>query len=252
MSNIGNTANYIDFVTIESSMHGNREKKLLDTTNIFNVNLKILGQGVEWNGNVTKLRVLKEFLESSTKKYICLTDSRDVLYAADEETIYETFLHNFDSDSIIFNGETNCFPEPDFAELHPHQEKKYRYLNSGCVIGNQQVLKSVVNEALELLENASDIKSDQYFFQKIFLSKKYNISLDYDCKIFQCIWDEDYGRNNNFDLVYTKDCIYNRLTKTIPLIFHYPGPTCVGSQAYKVITKNYYSLIDNTYINKKV
>ncbi len=102
----------------------------------------------------------------------------------------------------------------------------------------------MVSEALELLENASDIKSDQYFFQKIFLSKKYNISLDYDCKIFQCIWDQDWGRNNNFDLVYTKDCIYNRLTKTIPLIFHYPGPTCVGSQAYKVITKNYYSLTD--------
>jgi hypothetical protein len=233
-------------------MHGNREKKLLDTTNIFNVNLKILGQGVEWeSGHVTKLTVLKEFLESSTKEYICLTDSRDVLYAANEETIYETFLDNFDSDSIIFNGETNCFPDPNFAELHPHQEKKYKYLNSGCVIGSQQVLKSVVNDALELLKTGSYIKDDQYLFQKIFLSKKYNISLDYDCKIFQCIWDEDWGRNNNFDLVYTKDYIYNRLTKTIPLIFHYPGPTCVGSQAYKVITKNYYSLIDTTFLEKK-
>lgn len=239
---VNSTAN-LEFVTIESTVHGGKEKWLLDTARIQNINIKVLGKGVEWKGNTTKLALLKDYLEKSTAELICFVDARDVLFAGSEQQIYDAFIKNFPADSIVFNGETNCYPDKSHAKLHPYQDKKYKYLNSGCVIGNRLTLLSVIKDCIKLFKKTPSIKSDQYFFQKIFLGNKYKdrFTLDYDCVIFQCIWDEDWGRNNNFDLVYTRNGIYNRLTKTKPLIFHYPGPTCVGSQAYKVITKNYHT-----------
>ena len=66
------------------------------------------------------------------------------------------------------------------------------------------------------------------------------ITLDYDCKIFQCLWDEEWGRSANFDIVYNKHKIYNKLTKTEPCVFHTPGPTCSDSQVWKIINNKYH------------
>lgn len=246
MSNTIQTVNStpkLEFVTIESTVHSGKEKWLLETARLQNVNIKMLGKGLDWKGNTTKLLLLKKYLQTSTAELVCYVDARDVLFAATEQQIYDTFVKNFSMDTIVFNGETNCHPDKSHAKLHPHQDKKYKYLNAGCVIGSRTTLLAVVKDCIKLFEKNPSIKSDQYFFQKIFLSNKYKhrFTLDYDCVIFQCIWDQDWGRNNNFDLVYTRRGIYNRLTKTNPLIFHYPGPTCVGSQAYKVITKKYHT-----------
>ena len=81
------------------------------------------------------------------------------------------------------------------------------------------------------------------------MSGKYGdkFTLDYDCKIFQCVWDNDWGRSNNFDLIYTKDDIYNRLTDTHPLIFHFPGPTTTDSQVWKILNGKYYSSTQNNF-----
>lgn len=228
------------FITIETDTHNNLERKLLRSTEINNIDIEVIGKGIDWNGFVTKFKIIIDYLSTIEDELVCLTDSRDVLYMSDSETISNTFLSNFDKDSIVFNGETNCFPEPSFAELHPNQHKKYKYLNSGCVIGSKETLLKVCKEAIKLY-NEDKINDDQYLLQKIFLSKKYNVTIDYDCKIFQCVWDENWGRSNNFDLLYDSDGIYNRLTKTNPLIFHFPGPTYppYDSQALKILNGSY-------------
>jgi len=249
----------IDFISFENTIHKFKEKWLVNTAQQYGVNIKFIGRDSEhgkstkWNGFIDKLKTTKKYLESIDSELVCVLDSRDTLIAATEDLIYDTFINTFSKDTVIFNGETNCYPDSSLAELHPMQDKKYKYLNAGACMGNRELLITLYENAIELY-NDNGRGDDQLQLQTILISNKFgdNFTIDYDCNIFQCIWDENYGRNNNFDLVYTKDCIYNRLTKTIPLIFHYPGPTCVGSQAYKVITKNYYSLIDNTYINKKV
>ena len=73
--------------------------------------------------------------------------------------------------------------------------------------------------------------------------------------------DNTYGRENmsvftaaypnNFDLVYTKEEIFNRLTDTYPLIFHYPGPTCTGSQVWKILNRRYYKISNDSYYKQK-
>jgi hypothetical protein len=242
----------IHFLSIETETQSNIEKNLIESSRINNIDLHIIGRGVKWDGFITKFQILKEYLLTISEDIVCLTDSRDVLYMSDSKKIYNTFIKNFSKDCIVFNGETNCFPEKSFAELHPNQSKKYKYLNSGCVIGSRILLIEIVDKCLELYDSCK-INDDQYLLQKIFLDGEYGdaFTIDYDCKIFQCIWDEDYGRSNNFDLVYTQNEIYNRLTDTYPLIFHYPGPTCTGSQVWKILNKKYYKIPNTKYYKEK-
>lgn len=240
----------IKFLSVESSTHGKYEEKLLHSCKLNNVGIEFLGKGTEWKGNITKYEIVIEYLKSIKNELICLTDSRDVLYMSNPTEIYNTFIENFDRDSIVFNGETNCWPDESFAPKHPFQNKKYRYLNSGCVIGNRELLLAVYEDACELCkESGEGITSDQYYLQQIFISGKYGdkFTLDYDCHIFQCVWDEDWGRSNNFDLIYTKDNIYNRLTDTYPLVFHFPGPTTTDSQVWKILNGNYSKIIKNNF-----
>jgi len=230
----------IKFIAIETDSHNIVEKKLLHSCNVNGIDINIIGKGTNWGGFVTKFEIIVEYLSQLTTELVCLTDSRDVLYMSDEDTIYNTFIENFDKDSIVFNGGTNSWPEPLFAELHPNQHKKYKYLNSGCVIGSRLTLLEAAKKSIELYKK-TEYNDDQYILQKIFLDDELNgkLTLDYDCKIFQCIWDEARGNSNNFDLIYTKDAIYNRLTNTHPLIFHFPGPTSVDSQVWKILNREY-------------
>lgn len=238
----------IKFVSIETDAHGRVEQKLLHSCNIHNIDIQLIGKGTEWNGFITKWQLMVNYLSQISEELVCLTDSRDVLYMSDMDTIYNTFVENFDKDSIVFNGETNCFPEKSFAKLHPNQHKKYKYLNAGCVIGSRKTLLEVAHKVLKLYETEK-LNDDQFLLQKILLDDALDgrLTLDYDCKIFQCLWDEDWGRSNNFDLIYTKDGIYNRLTETHPLIFHFPGPTTTDSQVWKILNGEYSQVTKNNF-----
>ena len=113
----------IKFISIETDSHNNVEKKLLHSCNLNNIDIQLIGKGTKWEGFVTKFKIMVDYLSQISEELVCLTDSRDVLYMSDEDTIYNTFIENFDKDSIVFNGETNCFPEPKFTGLHPNQHK---------------------------------------------------------------------------------------------------------------------------------
>lgn len=231
--------NNIKFISIETNYNKKSEHKLLHSCDVNNIDINIIGKGNKWNGFITKFHIMVDYLSQISDELVCLTDSRDVLYMKSADEIYNTFIKNFDKESIVFNGETNCHPYPILSELHPHQDKKYKYLNSGCVIGSRKTLLKSAKIALDLYET-TQINDDQYLLQKIFLDNMTNgkVTLDYDCKIFQCVWDEDWGKENNFDLIYGKDYIYNRLTNTHPLIFHFPGfpkGLTVDSQVWKIL-----------------
>ena len=236
----------IRFISPETDAFKNHENKLIQSCRINNIDINIIGKNIKWDGFITKYKLTIDYLKSVKEEIICYTDSRDVLYMSDEKTIYDTFIKNFDKNAIVFNAETNCYPEKLLAPLHPQQDKKYKYLNSGCIIGSRKTMIEVFEEAVKLFE-ISDYNDDQYLVQRLFITGQYNIQLDYDCKIFQCLWDENFGRSNNFDIIYTKDEIYNRLTKTTPLIFHFPGPTTTDSQVWKILNNKYYNINKNNY-----
>ena len=236
----------IEFLAVETDLHKNEYKGLLESARINNVDLKVLGRGEKWNGFfTTKWKILREYLPTIDTELVCITDARDVYYFSSGEKIYETFTKKFSKNSVIFSGETNCDPDKTLATQHPNQEKKYKYLNAGQVIGNRELLIELVDKCQTLYDECG-IDHDQYLFQRMLIAGEYGdrLTLDYNCEIFQCIWDQDWGRSNNFDLIYTKDEIYNRLTDTYPMVFHYPGKTCTGSQVWKILNKKYYKSVN--------
>lgn len=209
------------------------EKPLRQSASRFNVNLTAIGKGEKWEGFTTKLKLYKEYLQTRTEKFVLGMDSRDTLYINNADEILDRFikLYYCRGHKIVFNSETNCYPNKELADKHPCQSKKYKYLNSGCFIGEREYFIDLLNECETYAKKKKVINKndDQELIQHIFLDKinkqDHSIWLDYDCNIFQVLWDEHGGRSANFDMVYQKDCCYNLNTKTFPCIIHYPGPT---------------------------
>jgi hypothetical protein len=259
----------IKFIAVETDIHNSVEKKLLHSCAINGIDIHILGRGVEWISFMTKINLLVEYLQTINEEIVCVTDSRDVLFISNEDTIYNKFINKFGKDIVVFNAETNIWPDKKLGDVHPNQHKKYRYLNAGCVIGNRLLLLEIYNKCVELfktdniLHRINELKlnqskskfanypfaDDQYLLQYIFINNDYgdNFTIDYDCEIFQVVWDQNWGRSNNFDLIYSKDVIYNRLTDTYPSIFHFPGPTTTNSQVWKIINKDYGVVSSNNF-----
>ena len=61
---------------------------------------------------------------------------------------------------------------------------------------------------------------DQESLQMAYMKNTKDIKLDSNCELFQVMWDEDFGRSANFDVLFNNSYIYNELTDTYPCILH--------------------------------
>ena len=210
------------------------DKRLYQSCERLNIHPTVFGRYRKWRKPVDKIITLKESLNNIDIKedYILFIDSRDVLFYKGLEEIEKRFTENFTNSKVIFNAETNCYPFDSLKDSYPNPKEKYRFLNSGMMIGRRDIFVKLINEVYPM-------------FKKLFLEfdKKYGkdnpIGLDYNCDIFQVLWDENWGRSANFDIIYNSKYIYNRLTETEPCIFHMPGPTTTDSQVWKIINNRY-------------
>ena len=219
----------MDIITVETSTNPKDIKWLIESWQRFDIVGKILGRGLKWEGFSTKVQILKDYILQSDSDIILFTDSRDVVFAADELTIHQAFLST--GANILFGAETNLYPNKSL--IHGNKESKYRYLNSGLFIGYTSYLKELFS-TIEVTAGMDDQEALQIKYIEGF-----PITLDSGCVVFQNLWDEHGGRNCDFDILYQPHYIENLHTNTRPTIFHAPGPTTVLSQAYKVIMGNY-------------
>lgn len=122
----------------------------------------------------------------SPEEIIFFTDGNDAIFMCEEDEIITKFSKiNVD---ILFSAETNCYPCESLSEYYGGTQNKYKYLNSGGFIGKCKSILEVLNNrniGSILLFDQEYSYSNQYLWTQDFLSKKYNIMLDYDCQIFQ-------------------------------------------------------------------
>ena len=225
------------------------EKNLLKSAVGFEVPLVCIGKGEVWEGFFTKLQLYREYLikNRDNYKFVLGVDSRDVLFFNDTQSILDIYIEKYYSrgHKMVFNAETNCFPNKTLAKKHANQDAKYKYLNSGCFIGELDYVIEVLDKCFEYKKKKKVIHKDddQEILQHIFIDqvkdKDLSIWLDYDCEIFQVLWDENTGRNANFDIVYTSNHIQNINKTTWPSIFHYPGPNGHGSEILKILNSTF-------------
>lgn len=231
----------LTYGTDQSKMNG-----LFDSAAAFSIHPRNLGKGKVWNGGdmtstggMQKLHGLKEYLEGvPDNDIVVFTDAYDVFYADDMATIVKRFL-SFNMD-VLFAAEKNCWPDKSLASSYPPAPTDYRFLNSGCFIGDAKVLKKILAE----LPTEADA-DDQDFLTKKFLEnvtnsgdmKEYKIGLDYEGYIFQVASPSKKSGDWNQ--------LLNPETNTMGCIYHGAG----GEQAKSNFRNIYQTFAPPTQLN---
>lgn len=212
---------FVDFNVHPITIGTDRMKciPLNDSAAINGVYPKNLGTNVDWKGTDMsgiggghKVNLLRDHLKTLPDHDVVLfTDAYDVLYNSSIEEITTRYL-GFNT-KILFSAEADIWPDASLAEsfenLPENIGTKYQYLNSGTFIGQVGELKKMLDDS-----DVSDDGDDQLFYQKLFLSGKYDAKLDYEGYLFQC---------NEGKVGYDGVNLYNPLTNCCPCIYHGNG-----------------------------
>ncbi len=183
----------------------------------------------KWEGMASKVKWLYQAIKENRipEKHIIYCDSWDIVFAAHPNEILARWFSE-GGNKLIVNAEKNMFPpalKEDFDKLEA--PTKYKYLNSGFVVGETEMLLACL-ESMDLPSVPADYFDaerggnvhfeDQTLFQKEFLKQAVPISLDYNCIFSQTLHEAD---ENEFDFSETR--IKNIYTNSYPCCFHGNG-----------------------------
>lgn len=190
-------------------------KKLYDSADKHGIKIDNWGAGVEWRGSDMtgpgggqKVNILKQHIHNLSDTDILLfTDSYDVFYADNLDTIRERYLDM--GHKVLFSAEEVCWPDPSLGNQFPSVHTRYRYLNSGTFIGEVGEIKKILNH--NVIEDHQD---DQLFYQQAYLEGLYDIGLDVEAYIFQC---------HEPNITMLGNQLHNQETTCCPCIYHGNG-----------------------------
>ncbi|MDB4435697.1 glycosyltransferase family 25 protein [bacterium] len=210
---------FVDFKTHPVTIGTDRKKciPLNDSAALHSVYPKNLGTNVEWKGTDMsgaggghKVTIFREYLNTLPDSDVVLfTDAYDVIYNADIQEITRRYL-GFKK-KVVFSAEQYIWPDKSLADKFPQCDTKYKYLNSGTFIGRVDELKRIVADS-----EIAEYEDDQLFYQKAFLSGKYDIALDSECYIFQTHDTDTYFE-------YDQKKVFNPITNAYSCIYHGNG-----------------------------
>ncbi len=194
-----------------------RAEWLSRSASIFGFKLNLLGVGQPYPPKVggfphnsIKILHISRALEV-LHGVVVFVDGYDCLVVRDAAAMEAQFVK--DGRKIIMATEHNCWPDSRLAEMFPHAPTHYRWLNSGCFIGDAADLRNLFKQI-----NYGLSPSDQLLFSWHFLLKPGEISLDYRCEYFQCFFP--CAENH---VVVSERGIVNKHTGCAPYIVHGNG-----------------------------
>jgi hypothetical protein len=197
------------------------------TTDLNNQNFKLLQnkldveilpilQNWSWDFYPKSVSVYETIKNFNSEDIVLVCDAYDVLpkNKLTKNILFDRINKKFNLNKITFNAEKNCYPDTSLINLYPHSDSPWKYLNAGIYVGK-------VNKVLVMLENLlPKIKNsmDQREFSISFINNEFDITLDYNCDVFQTMY-----MLNDDDLFINDNIILNRKTNTEPLLFHGNG-----------------------------
>jgi hypothetical protein len=208
-------------------------KILTYATDINNYNLKslqnklpiyLIPNTLPWTNDfyAKVLGVSETIKDLSDEEVIIFCDAYDVLpvNSCNIFSLENAINQHFDLNKITFNAEINCYPDSSLVTKYPIYNSKWRYLNSGIYCGRVSLLKKLFNKVLHKIRGSDD----QLQFSIAFIETPDLIALDYECKIFQTLFNGQIGGDMNMnDFVVEDSFIINKYFKTKPLLFHGNG-----------------------------
>ena len=213
--------------------------KLYESASYSNIGITNIGKDVIWHGGEMekgkgggqKINLLREHLKTLPDNDVVLfCDGYDVFINDKLEEFAARYL-SFKK-KVVFAAESTCWPDDTLAasmeKLILSQfggyDTPYKYLNSGIFMGRVSELKRIVKSKIK---NDGD---DQLYYQKKWLSEKYDIIIDTDCYMFQCHEQEVRKGDNGM--------LYNPRTQCYNLCYHGNG----GEDAKNKFNELYSSL----------
>ncbi len=130
--------------------------QLSDSCRANGIHLDVLGIGQPYKGNGQKLSYLKRYVEQLPEgDVVMFVDAYDTLVLADKKTIIAKFLAH-DCHCIV-GGETCFCPQHKihYRDLVPDAPTKFKYLNSGTIIGYAGFIKDMLQQ-IPINESISD------------------------------------------------------------------------------------------------
>lgn len=187
------------------------------------IKLEVLGLDGHWTGgNLARLEnpgggqkinfVKKYIKDLSDDTVVIFVDGYDVVFIGGLDAIIERYKSS--KHKALFTAEKTCWPDSSLADKYPQTDSEYKFLNSGTYVAEVGELKKITEEEIR------DTDDDQLYLSLKFLSYKFDMGLDYRCKLFQptegCWSDMEYIHEEKEELT-------NTVFKTKPLVVHGNG-----------------------------
>ena len=194
------------------------------------IEVELLGVSEPWQGGVMadgpggghKVHYLRSRLRNiDDNDIVMFVDGYDVVINDTEEALITRFKQ-FGAD-VVFGAEPILWPDSSIADQFPEVHTRNRFLNSGGFIGRASVIKEMLRGDIGKGDD------DQLWYQQIFLSKKFNIKLDVENYIFQCV-----SATANALSISPNNQVYNRETGCYSCVLHGNGGE-QDKKAYKTL-----------------
>ena len=218
----------------------NKHFNLAKSLDMLNIPHHRLYEGGEWISLLDKLRIYIEGLSKLKNEWVILSDSRDVLFYKDLDTINTVYKNYYGNRDIIVQAEDCEIGDTLFRvkniKRYSFGDGFYKYPCSGLIMGKRKIIIEFFKEALEKSPIEWQV-NDQPVVEWGMKHLDYNIELDTECRLFQSM---SMGVNSgvNYHLHFNKNFIRNTHTNTEPCIFHGAGKSFLG-QVWKIIHKKY-------------
>ncbi|VDL76330.1 unnamed protein product [Nippostrongylus brasiliensis] len=209
-------------------------RRLLTSAKTFDIDIKVLGMGQDWNGGDTrieqgggqKVRILREGLKQYANEenmIIIFVDAYDVVFTTGIDTILERFFDHFEGKRVLFGAEPYCWPDESLAVEYPVVDFGKRFLNSGLFLGYAKEFYQMIS-----LKDVADNDDDQLYYTMVYLDEKLRndlkIGLDSMSRIFQNL----NGVTDDVELQFDDEgnaLASNAAYNTHPAILHGNGPS---------------------------
>lgn len=189
-------------------------ERLADSCKQQQVELVVVGEGLEYLGFCMKMILLYEYLkrETNPEDIILFSDAYDVILNRNKRDILDTFQQL--AAPMVISGELNCWPRAVLKNLYPETPDPYCFVNAGSHIGYSGYQQSVIHSIAPSV-HAPD---DQLLLSAYYLAHKSTVKLDTKAEIIQNLYKmrpDDYRIVNGH--------FQNQLTGSSPALIHGNG-----------------------------
>ncbi len=188
----------------------------------YGLEIEALGLGQPWRGGEMsegtgggqKINLLRPALQRlPPERPVLFVDGYDTLISGHVSDILGAWRQT--CDGPLFAAEVYCWPDRDRADDYPSAATPYRFLNSGAFIGK-------AGDLLRILDGKIDDRADdQRYYTERFLSGRHGMTLDTECRVFQCL----NGALDDVRADEGRGMLFNRRTENWPAVIHANGPS---------------------------